>query len=81
MATHIVKLIDPIQIVLSPGAFPDGITEGDMLRWDSAGGVWEVVSEPLVLSEINLTPKAASGGAEGTVFYCSTDNQLYVGTE
>jgi hypothetical protein len=32
-------------------------------------------------NEIRLTPKAASTGAEGTVFYCSSDNALYVATE
>jgi hypothetical protein len=78
---ELVKLVDPIQIVLSPGAFPDGLNNGDVVRWNAVAGAWEVVTEPLVLTEINLTPKAASDGAEGTVFYCSTDNQLYVGTE
>jgi uncharacterized protein GlcG (DUF336 family) len=32
--------------------------------------------------EVALTPKeAADGTAEGTMFYCSTDNAVYVGTE
>jgi len=31
-------------------------------------------------SEIKLTPKASSSGAEGTIFYC-TDNYIYVATE
>jgi len=31
--------------------------------------------------EINLIPKASSTGAEGTVFYCSADNYLYVAVE
>jgi hypothetical protein len=32
--------------------------------------------------EVALTPKAAADGtAEGTMFYCSTDNAVYVGTE
>lgn len=32
-------------------------------------------------SEILLTPKASSSGAEGTVYYDSDDDHLYVGTE
>lgn len=32
-------------------------------------------------SEIKLTPKVSSSGAEGTIFYCSDDNSVYVGTE
>lgn len=31
--------------------------------------------------EIHLTPKASSTGAEGTIFYCSDDDRVYVGTE
>ena len=33
------------------------------------------------VGEIQLIPKASSTGAEGTIFYCSADNQVYVGTE
>ena len=32
-------------------------------------------------SEIRFTPKASSTGAEGTVFYDSDEDHLYVGTE
>ncbi len=31
--------------------------------------------------EIHLTPKTSSSGPEGTVFYDSSDNHLFVGTE
>jgi len=43
----------------------------------------EVVSavEANALSEIRLTPKASSSGAEGTIFYDSDDDHVYVGTE
>jgi len=30
--------------------------------------------------EIHLTPKPSSSGPEGTVFYCSADKKVYVGT-
>ena len=32
-------------------------------------------------SEVRLTPKALSAGPEGTIFYCSDDNSVYVGVE
>jgi len=32
-------------------------------------------------SEIRLTPKASSSGPEGTIFYNSGDNSVYVGVE
>ena len=59
----------------------NGTNTGDFIRWNAVTGVWEVIIEPLVLTEINLTPKAASTGAEGTIFYCSDDNYVYVGVE
>lgn len=31
--------------------------------------------------EVHLTPKASSSGAEGTIFYCMTDDSVYVGVE
>jgi hypothetical protein len=31
--------------------------------------------------ELHLTPKTASTGAEGTIFYNSDDDAVYVGTE
>lgn len=31
--------------------------------------------------EIRLVPKALSSGPEGTIFYDSDDNHIYVGTE
>jgi hypothetical protein len=63
------------------GALPAGIAEGDIIRWNATGGVWEVVSEPFEFSEIVLTPKASSSGAEGTIFYCSGDKSVYVGVQ
>ena len=32
-------------------------------------------------SEITLTPKASSSGAEGTIYYDSDDDHVYVATE
>lgn len=34
-----------------------------------------------VFDEIRLVPKASSTGAEGTIFYDSDDDHVYVGTE
>jgi len=34
------------------------------------------------MGELKLTPKASSDSlVEGTIFYCSDDNHVYVGTE
>jgi hypothetical protein len=32
-------------------------------------------------NEVRLTPKASSTGAEGTIFYSSDDDSVYVATE
>jgi len=64
-----------------PTGIPSGIATGDILRWNAVTGAWEEVSEPFDFTEIHLTPKAASTGAEGTIFYCSNDNYVYVGVE
>lgn len=34
-----------------------------------------------IFTEIRFGPKASSSGPEGTMFYCSTDDSMYVGTE
>lgn len=62
---------------------PTGTNTGDIIRWDDSGaGAWDVVAEPFVLDEIVLTPKASSASTvEGTVFYNSDDNSIYVATE
>jgi len=47
----------------------------------SSGGETATISTPDD-GEVHLTPKAAStGGAEGTMFYNSLDDHVYVGTE
>jgi hypothetical protein len=83
MALQIVKLIDPIQIVLSPGAFSDGVNDGDTVRWNADTSTWDVVA-PVDIStpddgELHLTPKVGSTGAIGTVFFSGDDEHLYVG--
>ena len=32
-------------------------------------------------TELRLSPKESSGGPEGTIFYCKTDNSIWVATE
>ena len=49
-----------------------GVAYTGALRWILHGGY---------MDEITLSPKASSSGAEGTIFYCETDNQVYVGVE
>ena len=45
------------------------------------GGVDEISLTGLAGSEIRLTPKASSTGAEGTIFYDSDDDHIWVATE
>jgi len=65
-----------------------GTNEGDLLRWNAATGNWEsFVADGLHSianpndGEVHLTPKLASTGAEGTMFYNSLDDHVYVGVE
>jgi len=61
------------------------------IREDGAGGSQHVrlvvkdegidVAGSVEGEEIRLVPKASSSGAEGTLFYCSTDDYVYVATE
>lgn len=44
------------------------------------GGVGAIVSTPND-GEIHLTPKTSSSGAEGTMFYSSADDHVYVAVE
>lgn len=81
MAFQVVKLVDPIQIVLSPGAFSDGVNDGDKLRWNADTSLWEVYTDTLNKDdgEIHLTPKVSSTGPVGTVYFDSDDEHLWVG--
>ena len=63
------------------GPVDNGVNTGDILRWNVITSKWEAKTEPLIFDEINLKPKASSTGAEGTMFYCSDDNYVYVATE
>jgi hypothetical protein len=81
MAFQLVKLVDPIRITVTGDGLPEGVNTGDIIRWNAISGGWEVIEEPFELSEIKLTPKASSDGAEGTVFYSNVDKKLYVGVE
>lgn len=45
------------------------------------GGTDEISLTGLAGEEIRLTPKLSSSGAEGTIFYSSSDDHVYVGTE
>ena len=44
-------------------------------------GADEISLTGLEGTEIRLTPKASSTGAEGTIFYDSDDDHIWVGTE
>jgi len=53
----------------------------DELNVDGLHGVLADNQPSAGSDEIHLTPKASSGGPEGTIFYCSSDNSVYVGME
>lgn len=72
-----------------------GIEQGDLV-YVNASGDWVrlphgTLGQPLVTggadanpswgTEITLTPKTSSSGPEGTMFYSSDDDHVYVGTE
>jgi len=52
-------------------------TEQDIANFDQDLNTTDSVQ----FSEVLLTPKASSTGAEGTIYYKSSDNSVYVGTE
>lgn len=61
---------------------PPGIVTGDFMRWNAVTEAWEVVSEPLSLTEITLIPAASPAlEIEGSIYYKSTDKSLYVCTD
>jgi len=62
----------------------DAVTGTKTLAELSAGGIGDMlksVYDPNDEGEIRLTPKASSTGAEGTIFYDSDDDHVYVATE
>lgn len=59
-------------------AIPDG-ADASVVRpsnWNDDHDVTDIEA-----TEVRLIPKASSTGAEGTIFYNSADNHVYVGTE
>jgi len=68
----------------SPGGvtLPNGTVTGDIVRWNVATLSWEVKSEPLSFTQINLTPAlAAILDVEGGMYYKSSDKSVYVCTD
>lgn len=56
-----------------------GTNVGDTIRYN--GVAWEVKQEPLVFSQIILTPAASQIlDAEGGVWYKSSDKSIYICT-
>lgn len=67
--------------ILDVGYDADNVpNDKDLLAYDTSKGIYKHTDSPEV-SEILLTPKDSSTGAEGTMFYNSTDDHVYVGTE
>lgn len=68
----------------NPFPWTTGATAADASDHDARhedGGADEIDLTGLEGSEIRLTPKASSSGAEGTIFYDSDDDHIWVATE
>lgn len=60
----------------------EGSTTGDIIRWNATTEAWESAAEPLTFTQIILTPaSSAPSDVEGGIFYKSSDNSIYIGTE
>jgi hypothetical protein len=70
-----VKTRTKVNFVGSPVTVTDDAVNGRVLVTVSPNGGGHT------FDEIHLTPKASSTGVEGTMFYCSDDNSVYVATE
>lgn len=68
--------------ILIGSSVPQGVNTGDIIRYNAATGNWESCVEPFEFTQIVLTPRATPvSDVEGGLFYKSTDNGVYVGTE
>lgn len=57
-------------------------TNNDIIRYNSATGQWESCAEPFDFIQINLIPRSTYvEDIEGGMYYNSSDNSVYVGTE
>lgn len=67
---------------LSDVEYPTAPTDDQALTWDDTLQKWvpETISG-LTEGELRLTPKSSSSGPEGTMFYDSDDDHVYVATE
>ncbi len=63
--------------------FTDAVTGTKTLAQLGGGGgdMTKAVYDPQDEGAIRLTPRASSSGAEGTMFYSSDDNHVWVATE
>ena len=60
---------------------PHGVTTGDVTRFNSVTGLWEVSAEPLSFKGLILTPAASAlSVAEGAIYYNSSSKDIQVCT-
>lgn len=61
------------------GDLPDGVNDGDIIRWNAISGAWESCAEPFEFQGIVLVPMALPGApVDGQVGFNIADNALYV---
>ena len=75
----VLVLEDESELIVTGGGVTDhggltGLLDDDHTQYLLATGI-------RAASEIRLTPKTSSSGPEGTIFYDSDDDHVYVGTE
>lgn len=76
---------DPIRVskleIDGATTYLDKDGSNNMTFTDAVTGTKTLAELGGAVSEINLTPKTSSSGPEGTIFYNSNDDHVYVGTE
>lgn len=84
----IIEVSDPQPIIIevesiaSGSGLPAGTTTGDIVRYNSVSGVWEVKSEPFEFKGLVLTPALASlVDVEGAIYYKSDAKAVMVCTD
>jgi len=68
-------IIDPTDI------FESDPTENEHGKAPDSSWAFSMAQGEIPVNELRLTPKESSGGPEGTIYYDSDDDHVYVATE
>ena len=76
------ETLDDVPDGTSYKKIPPGSVTGDIPRWNSTTGTWEVATQPFAFTGIVLTPAlAALSNVEGGMFYNSVTKTVEVCTD